>query len=177
MASHSGSILDMSEELYGMRPSVWHRCAKTLGDIHREIDACYSSKVVFQKWFDVKGKKLITGALENPRVVLSSQRRCKKRISKKGSTTQVEASPRATKMRRSSSVANNWLVLSTWHTKKILLLLQQGVPSERSLPLDVKIEIVEHSNRHDDGIKITVLEIAGVAEVQQAFANSLSAKM
>ena len=80
-------------------------------------------------------------------------------------------------MRRSSSVANNWLVLSTWHTKKILLLLQQGVPSERSLPLDVKIEIVKHSNRHDDGIKITVLEIAGVAEVQQAFANSLSAKI
>ena len=47
----------------------------------------------------------------------------------------------------------------------------------RSLPLDVKIEIVKHSNRHHDGIKITVPEmITGVAEVQQAFANSLSAK-
>ena len=47
----------------------------------------------------------------------------------------------------------------------------------RSLPLDVKIEIVKHSNRHHDGIKIMVPEmIAGVAEVQQAFANSLSAK-
>ena len=47
----------------------------------------------------------------------------------------------------------------------------------RSLPLDVKIETVKHSNRHHDGIKITVPEmIAGVAEVQQAFANSLSAQ-
>ena len=48
----------------------------------------------------------------------------------------------------------------------------------RSLPpLDVKIEIVKQSNRHHDGIEITVLEmIAGVAEVQQAFVNSLSAK-
>ena len=39
-----------------------------------------SFKVVFRKWFDERGKKLITGALENPRMVLSSQRRCKKRI-------------------------------------------------------------------------------------------------
>ena len=47
----------------------------------------------------------------------------------------------------------------------------------RTLPLDDKIEIVKQSNRHHDGIKIDVLEmIAGVAEVQQAFANSLSAK-
>ena len=47
----------------------------------------------------------------------------------------------------------------------------------RTLPLDVKIDISKHSNRHHDGIKITVLEmIAGVASVQQAFANSLSAK-
>ena len=47
----------------------------------------------------------------------------------------------------------------------------------RTLPLDVKIEIVKHSNRHHDGIKITVLEmIAVVSEVQQAVANSLSAK-
>ena len=40
----------------------------------------------------------------------------------------------------------------------------------RAVPLDVKIEIVKHSNRHHDGIKITVQEmIAGVAAVQQAF--------
>ena len=40
----------------------------------------------------------------------------------------------------------------------------------RSLPLDVKIEIVKRSNKHHDGIKITVPQIiAGVAEVQQAF--------
>ena len=47
----------------------------------------------------------------------------------------------------------------------------------RTLPLDVKIKIVKNSNRHHDDIKITVLEmIAGVAEVQQASSNSLSAK-
>ena len=40
----------------------------------------------------------------------------------------------------------------------------------RTLPLDVKIEIVKHSNRHHDGIVITVLEmVACVADVQQAF--------
>ena len=53
-------------------------------------------------------------------------------------------------------------------------VLQQGYQVNlrpRTLPLDVKIEI-DH-----DGITMTVLEmIAGVAEVQQAFANSFSAK-
>ena len=59
-------------------------------------------------------------------------------------------------------------------------VLQQGYQVNmrpRSLPLDVKIEIFKHSNRHHDGIKLTVPEmIAGVAEVQQALANSLLAK-
>ena len=78
--------MDISDQLYGTRPSVWHRwpSAKTLGDVHRALDACYPSKVVFRKWFDEKGKKLITGALENPRMVLSSQRRYKKRILEEG---------------------------------------------------------------------------------------------
>ena len=124
MASHSGSTVDISEQLYGTRPSVWHRwhSAKTLGDIHREIDECYLSKVVFRKWFDEKGKKLITGALENPRMVLSINAATRNAFLKKGSTTRVEASSRGkmgqTKMRRSSLVAS--LMLSTWHTKKIL---------------------------------------------------------
>ena len=48
-------------------------------------------------------------------------------------------------------------------------VLQQGCQVNfrpRTPPLHVKIEIVKHSNRHHDG----------VAEVQQASANSLSAK-
>ena len=66
----------------GRGPGVWHRwpSVKTLGDIHREIDACCPSKVVFRKWFDEQGKKLITGALEKLRMVLSSQRRYKTHI-------------------------------------------------------------------------------------------------
>ena len=86
MASHSGSTVDIWKQLYGTRPSVWHRwpSAKTHGDIHRGVDARYPSKVVFRKWFDEKGKKPTTGALENPRMVLSSQRRYKKRIFEEG---------------------------------------------------------------------------------------------
>ena len=59
-------------------------------------------------------------------------------------------------------------------------VLQQGYHVTlrlRTLPLDVKIKIVKHSNRHYDGNETTVHEmIAGVAEFQQAFASSLSAK-
>ena len=111
---------------------------------------------------------------------------------KKGSTTRVEASPRGkkgqTKMSRSSAVANKWLMLHAFYMsyeedsakRNVQRVLQQGYQVNmrpRSLPLDVKIEIVKHSNRHHDGIKIILLEmIAGVSEVQQAFANSLAAK-
>ena len=59
-------------------------------------------------------------------------------------------------------------------------VLQQGYQVNmrpRSVPLDVKIEIVKHSNKDHDGINISVPEmIAGVDDVQRAFANSLSAK-
>ena len=126
MTSYSGSTVGISEQLSGTRPSVWHRwpSAKTLGGIHREIDACYPSKVVFRKRFDEKGKKLITGAPENPRMVLSSQRRYKKRIIEEGidhlGRGISQGKKGQTKMRRSCSVANNWLMLSSWHTKKIL---------------------------------------------------------
>ena len=118
----SGSAVDMSEQLYGTRPSVRHRwpSAKTLGDTYRETDASYPSKVVFRKWFDEKGKKLITSkTLRWCSAVIAAT---KNAFSKKGSTTRVEASPKGnkgqTKMRRSSSVASNWLVLSIWHTKR-----------------------------------------------------------
>ena len=81
MASQNGSTVDILEQLYGTKPNAWHcqPSARTLGDIHREIDACCPSKDVFRKWFDEKGKKLITGALKNHRIVLSSQSRNKKR--------------------------------------------------------------------------------------------------
>ena len=97
MASHSGSTVDMLEQLYGTKPSVWHRwpSAKTLGDIHREIDACHPSKVVCRKWFDEKGKKLITGALEKTLVRCSAVNAATRNASpKKGSTTRVEVSPK-----------------------------------------------------------------------------------
>ena len=96
---------------------------ETLGDIQREIGACYLSEVAFRKWFDEKGKKPVRRALEN-RWCSAANAATRNAFSKKGSTTRVETSTKTkkgqTKMRRSSSVANTWLVLSTWHTKKIL---------------------------------------------------------
>ena len=63
------------------------------------------------------------------------------------------------------------------NVQRVLQQVYQVNMRHRSLPLDVKIEIVKHANRHHDCIKITVLEMtAGIAEVQQAFASSLSAK-
>ena len=175
MASHSGSTANTSEQLYGTRPSVWHRwpSAKILGDIHREIDACYPSKVVFRKWFDEKGKKLITGALENPRMVLSSQRRYKKRIFEEGrgiSQGQEGSNEDETELFGGKQLAHAFYMAyeqdsANSNVQRVLQHVYQVNIRPRTLPLDVKIEIVKHSNRHHDGIKITVPEmIARVAE-------------
>ena len=68
-------------------------------------------------------------------------------------------------------------ILSNSNVQRVLQRGYQVNVRHRSLPLDVKIEFVKHTNRHHDGINITVPEmIAKVAEVQQAFATSLSAK-
>ena len=153
--------------------------AKTLGDIHREIYACHPSEVVFRKRFDEKGKKLITGALDNPRMVLTSQRRYKKRIFEEG----IDHSGRGILQEQDGSnedetelFGGKQLAYAFYtayeedarnsNVQRVLQQWYQVNLRHRSLPLDVKIEIVKHSNRHHDGIKITVLEmIAGVAAV------------
>ena len=76
MASHSESTVDISEQL----PSVWHRWPVRR---HLAMSTERSTHAILQKLSFGNGsmrkeKKLITGALENPRMMLSSQRRYRK---------------------------------------------------------------------------------------------------
>ena len=126
---------------------------------------------------------------KTPRMVLSSQRHNKKRIfeeridhSGRGITQGQEGSNEdETELFGGKQLAYAFCMAYEEDSanSNVQRALQQGYQVNmrpRSLPLDVQIEIVKHSSRHHDGIKITVPEmIAGVAEVQQASANSLSA--
>ena len=99
---------------------------------------------------------------------------------KKGSTTRVEASPQGHEGSNEDETGlfgGKQLAYMAYDegsaNSNVQRVLQHGYQVNirpRSLPLDVKIEIVKHSNRRHDGIKISVPEmIAGVAEVKQAF--------
>ena len=118
-------------------------------------------------------------------MVLSSQRCYKKRIFEEG----IDHSDRGLSQGQEGSTEDETELFggiqlayafymayeedcSNSNVQRVLQLGYQVSLLPRTLPLDVKIEIVKHSNRHHDGIKVTVLEmISGVAEVQQSFAK------
>ena len=106
-------------------------------------------------------KKLITGALENLRMVLTSQRIFEEGIEHSGRGIpqgQEGSNEDETELFGGTQVAYAFYVAYEEDSAKsnVQCVLQQGYRANmrpRPLPLDVKIKIVKHSNRHHDAIK------------------------
>ena len=155
--------------MVGRGPTFGIAGPKTLGDIHRESDACYHSKVDCRKWFDEKGKKLVKGALENPRLVLSSERRCKKRMFEERmahtgrgiSLGQEGSNEDETELFGGKQIGFCFPhgIRRRFCEQQCATRVAARVPSEHASSIAAagrQERDVKHSNRHHDGINITV---------------------
>ena len=153
-AEQRSAAVDISEQLCGTGPVRRYLA----------ISTDRSTRAILQKLSVGNGsmrKKLITGALENLRIVLTNQRIFEEGIdhSGRGITQGQEGSNEdETELFGGTQVAYVFCMAyeEVSANSNVQSVLQQGYRANmrpRPLPLDVKIEIVKHSNRHHDAIK------------------------
>ena len=192
VASNMAAPTATNEELYGPRNNVNERFphATSKGEIWAIIDSSYPKTVEFRPIFDASGAAALDGHPQNPRNLVSAQRRYALRVINDGYDPQGRGLPEGMEGDRPGTT----LLLGGKQLGKAILKAATARPDSpnvqraltmgyqvcmrpKNMPRDVIDEIVAHSNLNNKGVKDTVTErVQGVPKVQESMKAHLSDK-